>query len=300
VKLKDRDWLVRVNGVEFSGLDIEFNVKKSLRPEPNSCTLTVFGMHGDARAEIESLNIYDPKKVKGASKTATLGDLTQTKKSTSVSRAPKVGHIRVEIEAGYKEGRSLVFRGDLRRGISKYDGPEVRMEIEGEDGGRTILSSRINMSFPRGTRKFDVVQACAEAMGLGLGNFREVIPDLLTTYAHGVTVSGQASELLTGLLRAEKLSYSVQNGVLAFRRAGQGLQTRGLLINQDTGLVGRPERDATGALMVTTLMIPNVAPGQYIELDSKDFKGTYYIKAVETRGQSAGNDWYHICECYPG
>ncbi len=300
MKLKDRDWLVRVNGVEFSGLDIEFDVKKSLRPEPNTCSLTIYGMHEDARAAIASLNIYDPKKVKGASKTATIGDLTKTKQPTAVARAPKTGHIRVEIEAGYKEGRSLIFRGDLRRGISKYDGAEVRMQIEGEDGGRSVLSSRINMSFPGGTRKFDVVQACAEAMGLGLGNFREVIPGLTGTYSHGVVVQGQASDLLTGLLRASKLSYSVQNGVLAFRKAGQGLNTRGLLISQDTGLVCRPERDATGAVMITTLLIPNVAPGQYIYLESKDYKGTYYIKAVESKGQSAGNDWLHVCECYPG
>lgn len=300
MRLKDRDWLVRVNGVEFSGLDIEFTVKKSLRPEPNTCSLTVYGMSADTRAGVEALSLYDPKKVKGASKTAQLGDLTKTKASTVVGRAPKVGNIRVEIEAGYKEQKALIFRGDLRRGISKYDDAEVRFEIEGEDGGRSILSSRVNTSFPAGTRKLDVVKECAAAMGLGLGNLVEVVPDLLGTYSHGTTLSGQASELLTGLLRASKISYSVQNGVLAFRKAGQGLVSRGLLISQETGLVGRPERDASGAVMVTTLLIPNIAPGTYFQLDSKDHKGVYYVKAIESRGQSAGNDWYNVCECYPG
>lgn len=299
MELKERDWLVRVNGIQFSDLDIEFDVKKSLRPEPNACSLVVFGMNRDHRRQIEALNIYDPKKIKGANKTAKIGEV-QTKSQIGVGRAPKVGKIRVEIEAGYLEARSLIFRGDLRRGIVHYDGAEVRLEIEGEDGGRSFLQSRINMSFPPGTRQFDVVTQCALAMGLGLGNIREVHELLNGEYTHGTTVSGQASELLSGLLRRARLSYSIQNGVLAFRQNGKGLVTRGLLISQATGMVGRPERDAGGGLMVTTLLIPDVAPGAYVLLDAEDFSGTYFIKSVNSQGQTAGNDWYHVLELFPG
>lgn len=299
MELRQRDWLVRVAGFEFSGLDIEFDVKKSLRPEPNTCSLTVFGLSDASRRSVEQLNIYDPKKVKGASKTATIGEV-KTKLPTSVARAPKPGKIRVEIEAGYKEARSLIWRGDLRRGITHYDGPEIRLEIEGEDGGRTLLQSRVNQTFPPGTRVLDVVKECAGALGIGLGNIRAVESKLNGVYTHGTSISGQASELLAGILRRAGVNYSVQNGVLQFRELGKGLVTRGLLLNQHTGLIGRPERDATGAIMATTLLIPDVAPGAYVQLDSRDFKGTYFIKSVNSRGQSAGNDWYHVLELYPG
>ena len=59
------------------------------------------------------------------------------------------------------------------------------------------------------------------------------------------------------------------------------------------------ERDATGAVMVTTLLIPNVAPGQYFDLQSEDYRGAYFVKGVESKGSTFGNDWYHVCECWP-
>lgn len=299
MELKRRDWLVRVNGVEFTELDIEFAVKKSLRPEPNTCSLTVYGLHEDHRRAVEGLNLYDPKKIKGASKTAQLSEV-KLQKHIGVGRAPKKGNIRVELEAGYEGTRSLIFQGDLRRGITHYEGPEVKLELEGEDGGRSILSSRINHSFPPGSRQADVVRECASAMGVGLGNIVAIESSLKGTYSHGTAINGQASEILSGLLRRQGISYSVQNGVLAFRRAGEGLVTKGYLLQSGTGLVGHPERDAGGGLMVTTLILPDIAPGAYVQLNSRDFKGAYLVKAVEYRGQSAGNEWYAVLECFPG
>lgn len=299
MELRKRDWLVRVNGIEFKDLDCDFEVKKSLRPEPNSCSLTVFGLTREHRAAVEALNIYDPKKVKGANTNAKLKDV-KTKRNVGVSRAPKTGNIRVEIEAGYVGARSLIFRGDLRRGISKHDGPEISLEIEGEDGGRSVLASRINQSFPPGTRKVDVVKECAAALGLGLGNIRDVLPYLATTYSHGTSVNGPAADALRNILRTARITYSVQNGVLQFVQAGQGLRGRAVLASQATGLVGRPERDAGGGLMVTLLMLPDVSPGSYLQLDAEDYQGSYLIRSVETKGSSYGQDWYHVAECFPG
>jgi hypothetical protein len=73
----------------------------------------------------------------------------------------------------------------------------------------------------------------------------------------------------------------------------------GYLLNIDTGLVKSPVVDSAGGLMVTTLMIPDMAPGAYIQLDSQDHKGTYLVKSVETTGQTDGDDWHHELECFP-
>lgn len=303
-ELKDRAWKVVVGdattGVARSlvGLDVDFDIKKTLYPEPNSCSLTVFNMAPDFRRQLEQLNLYDPKKVKGANQNATVGDSVQ-KRSTSVSRAPKTGNIRVEIFAGYKDVTPLVFRGDLRRAISKHSGPEVATEIEGEDGGRSILSSRVTMSFPSNTELFEVVRNCADAMGVGLGNIREVREKLRAVYSHGTTLNGSADLQLKQALRRANLTYSVQDGVLHFHDPAQGQIVRGALVDEAHGLVLSPERDATGALIVTMLMIPEIHPGAYIQLKSKDYSGAYLIKAVNTKGSSYGNDWYHICECWP-
>ena len=294
--LRQRDYLCRVAGLEFSELDIEFEIKRSVRPEPNSCQLTVYNLSEASRKQIEELNLYDPKKVKGGAKKPS------AKRPVKQNvRAPKVGRIRVELEAGYKEaGRSLIFRGDLRRAITKHDGTTATTVIEGEDGGRSVLSSRINESFPPGTTREHVVRVCAEAMGVGVGNIRDVSALLQTKYSHGTVLSGQASAELKGVLRGAGVVYSIQNGVLVFRAAANGLDREAFVLNSDTGLVGSPELDASGALMVTSLLIPELVPESYIKLESKERQGVYRIIGVTYKGNLAGQDWYAVCECVPG
>jgi hypothetical protein len=288
-----RIWKVQIEDIVFDALDVEFEIKKSLRSEPNSCELLVYGLSEASRKSIESLNIYDPKRTKGEKRT------TRVKKTPG--RAPKTGKIRVEIHAGYEDtGLSLLFRGDLRRGVSKVDRPEVVFEIQGEDGGTAFLESRINESFPAGTHKVTVVRACAEALGLGLGNLRTVESALQGQYTHGTSASGPASSVLAGVLRGSRVTYSIQNGTLQFVQAGGGLSTIAIDLRQDTGLIGTPELDASGAVIAETLMIPDVAPGAYVQLTSKAFKGLYYVKEVVTKGDSSGGDWGHRLEMYPG
>jgi hypothetical protein len=303
-ELRDRRWKVKIQvdstgqAIEFEKLAIEFDCKKTLDPEPNTMQLSVLNLTPDHRRAIESMSLYDPKKVRGAQQPATVGESAQ-KRPTTVSRAPKVGRIRVELEAGYKAASSLIFRADMRRAISKREGPDVKLELEGEDGGTSILGSRITHSFPPGTERFVVVQELAEALGLGLGNIREVRDKLRFQYRYGTAVNGSAATQLEQVLRAAKLTYSVQNGVLAFHDPKARQETRGLLISAETGMIGSPERDATGALMVTTLLIPDVAPGAYIQLDSRDYSGSYKIRAVQSSGQSHGASWQHVLECWP-
>lgn len=294
-QLKQRDWKVRVAGLEFTDLDVDFEIKKSSRPEPNSCALTVYNLSEQSRRAIEELNLYDPKKVKGSKSPTAKRPVKQN------VRAPKVGRIRVEIEAGYKDsGRSLIFRGDLRRAITKHDGPDIVTSIEGEDGGRSVLSSRVNESFPPGTTREHVVRVCAEAMGVGLGNIRDVAHLLQTKYSHGTVLTGQASAELAGVLRGAGIVHSIQNGVLVFRTAAIGLNRTAIIVNSDTGLVGSPQLDTNGALLVTTLMIPELAPESYILLDSLETTGIFRVVSCTYKGQTSGQDWYIVSECVPG
>lgn len=282
-----RDWKLRVGGIDVTGLDFEAQVEKSLKPEPNKCSVSVYGLNQDTRRAIEALSIFDPKRARTRSR------------PTSV-RAPKTGKIRVELEAGYEGRRSLIFLGDLRRAITERDEAEVVTNIEGEDGGRSVLSSRVSQSFPPGTPVGAVVAACAEAMGVGLGNILEVMPQLTRVYSEGTVLDGNAADELKGVLRRAELTYSIQNGNLQFLRAGTGLPVEAFLITPETGLIGSPQRDATGLVLITTLLLPNIAPGAYVSLKSRDYSGTLRISRIEYSLSSFGTDWYAKCECLPG
>lgn len=301
-ELKQRIWRLVIGtsdttAVVVEQLDIEFKIKKTLRLEPNKAEVRVYNLHEDTRHAIERLNLYDPKKKPGKRGGATAGS-----KSAKQPRAPKVGRIRVELSAGYETtGLALLFRGDLRRAVSKQDGEDVVLEIEGEDGGRTVLSSRIRETFPAGTSLLQVVRACAEALGLGTGNLIEVQDELaLRSFSHGTTLYGSAADELKGVLRRAGIAYSIQNGVLQFRKAGpREVPTRAVLLNQDSGLIGSPEIDATGTVNAVSLLNPDITIGGYVQLQSRDFNQAYRVLSIEHVGQSAGNDWYHRLELAP-
>lgn len=300
MRLKQKRWKVSISlndnqQLTFTGLDVEFEIKRSMDPEPNSCQLTVFNLSPTHRAQIEAQSIYEPKRIKGAKK-----DPTKPK----TGRKVKSGRIFVSIEAGYEEGTSLVFRGSIRRAISTKEGETWKTVIEGEDGGHSMLAGRINEEFSAGTTKAQVVRACADAMGLGLGNFQTVVQYLQETYDFGTIVTGQPHEELSRICRGAKLSWSIQNGVLQFLPTKSlsdktGLTTVGFVLSKTTGMVNAPHKDCNGRVEVQTLMLPDVAPGSYVRLASQGYQGTYLVRDIETKGSSSGNDWGHTLSVVP-
>lgn len=297
-RLFQRDYVLRVQtsspgaddlaeAVAITGLDISFKVQKSLDPEPNKATIEILNLDPSRRAAIERLNTYDPKRAKG--QTRPKGNWSGTQ-----PRLPKSGKIRVELEAGYAGQRGLIFRGDLRRATTEKDGTTVRTVIDGEDGGRAILSSRIRETFSPGTSWYVAVRACLDALALGQGNLIEV-EDLLRSraFSHGTTLVGVASEQLSDLLRRAGVRWSVQNGAIRFERRDPE-SARGVVLNKDTGLVGSPARDDSGGVNVTSLLNPELSCGGFVtlEVQEEQYNGTYQIRDIEYIGDTAGGDWH--------
>lgn len=263
--------------VRFTDLDVSFDVEKSTLREPNKCGLTVYNLGPDHRAQLEQLNTY---------------------------RKTGPGRIRVVLEAGYQDpGPSLIFRGDLRNALSTQDPDRTWVtKIEGEDGGRAVLWSRVNRSFPAGTRVDTVVRACAEAMGVGVGNLDDVVQNLRlesggAVFTEGTVLSGRAPEELDGVLRSVGLTWSVQDGVLQLLQRGQALQSTAVRLSADTGLVGAPTRTPDGTVIARMLMLPDVYPGRQVWLDTDAVRGYFRVKKAKYTGDSAGDAWYIATEC---
>jgi hypothetical protein len=293
MELKNRKYRLTIDGLQFEGLNFTAQIKKSLRPEPNCAQITVYNLSPDHQRQIEALNLYDPKRVKGQKR--------DPKKAKVSSSTPKLGRIAVELEAGYETtGMHLLWRGDLRRAVTTSDGSTATTELEGEDGGRSVISSRVQQSFPAGTTRYAVVEACAAAMGLGLGNIVSVAHLLQQPYTSGTLLSGQASAELSGVLRRPGITYSIQNGVLQFLAAGQGLNTTAFYLDSNTGMVGSPELDSSGQVVVTCLLLPTIAPGGFVQLQSKKTSGVFRIQTVEYDLELAGQAWYARLGLTPG
>lgn len=297
-----RDWRVLVgvpyrdnsgvSGLDVTGLDCEWEIEKDLTAEPNKCSLKIFNLKPEYRHALESANIYDPKKPKKS----------QTSDKTVSHKQVKTGNIRVEIEAGYKDtGRSLLFRGDLRRALSSMQDDKTWVTtIEGEDGGRSVLSSRVCESFPAGTRRRTVVERCASALGLGLGNILQVEHLLAQTYSHGTVLDGPAARELAGVLRRAGIRYSIQDGALLFLETAKGRTRKAVKLDRASGLVGAPERDTNGLVLATSLLNPDLVVGGYVFLESKDIQGVFVVEKVTYDCSTHGTSWYAKLELRAG
>lgn len=274
-------WSLRVDDLKLDALNFKFAVEKDTKAEPNRLQLQVFNLSRDHVAQI-----------------------TKRAKSTGSTG------VNVQLSAGYVDDVHLIFDGDAREIFTTQNDSDRITTIAAHDGGRAFRESRINQAFAPGASVSSVIQACAKAMSIGIGNANDVatgssVDGLGPSFPNGITLSGKASDQLTRVARAAGLTWSVQNGVLQLLKGGQPLQTAAVRIASDTGMVGSPSVDMecsvagssksktkkAGLVNVRTLMVPGIYPGRKVVLDTEDFNGGYQVVASRYIGDTAGNEW---------
>lgn len=271
--LRDPYYALTLDTLKITGLTVEFDIEKSLKRTPNTAVVRVRNLSQEQRDHLSSL---------------------------SVAKKAGQGKIRCELVAGYQDEHGLIFRGDLRTATHTREGATWVTQIEGEDGGRSVLRSRVNQTFPAGTPVATVVLACAAALGVGPGNLPSLVATLATrggrSFTAGTVLSGQAGEELHHLLASCGYTYSVQNGALQVQKAGKPLLSVGALLSEATGLVESPSVNPDGTVSAKTLIIPNLYPGARCVLASAAVQGQYQIRSVKYTGNSFTADWYASLE----
>ena len=280
MRLYGRVWRLRVADFESRDIEFAFDIEKSLRREPNKASISIYNLSANHRAQLEQLNVY----------------------SRPGARNPGSGQgrIRVELEVGYGDSTFLLFRGDLRTAISERP-DEWTTKVEGEDGGRAVVWSRVNRSYQPNTPVFVPLRDCAEAMGVGIGNLSDYSDVTLeggsNVFTMGTVLSGPAPDELHGLCRSLGLTYSVQNGALQFLRRGQALQSTTVVLRSGSGLVGLPSRQPDGTITVKALIQPDLYPGRQVSIESDSVRGFYRIYKAKYAGDTSTADWYVTLEC---
>lgn len=264
MKLFRRAWRVQVGSLDASTLACKFKVQRTLAMgRAGHAEIVIFGLTPEHRREIIS--------------------------------APR-RRTFVELHAGYADGMSLLFRGDLRKAVQARDGTEWSVTVTAGDGEHAIRNARVSRSFAAGTTLSTVVRAIADAMGVGVGNaldaFRGAsLGAVGDTFPEGTLVHGLAAAELTRLCDSTRLTWSVQDGNLQVLPLGGALAREAIRLSADSGLVGAPEIVNRRTVNVKTLMIPGAVPGQQVVLDSAVISGVWRISEAEYVGDTHGSDW---------
>jgi len=273
--LFNRKWRVRLDTTVFEqptegeGLQIAFEVTKTLYGSPNHGSVTVFNLNREHRAE--------------------LARLRQRRR-----------RIRVELFAGYVTDPPLLFVGDLRGFDDAPGDTETQVTVEGDDGGRKITEQRVSLTFPTGTPVASVVHSLVRALDLGDGNLQEF--DATTRLGDHGTIQrpkvfhGSASKELTDFLKSVGYSWSIQNGAVQILKNGATLNRTGVRLNTSTGLVSASYVDRR-TVKVMSLLIPEVYPGRGVIVESQRVNGSFRVHSVKYSGDSFGGDWACEIEC---
>lgn len=254
-----------VGSHRLRGHHVTFRVKRTLRPEPNTCEITIANLSPDTRAAVAALE-----------------------------------DVRVRIRAGYGDELATIYDGELRDVSTTREGPTITTTIRSGDGERAYRRSRVNRSFAPGSSVEDVMREMATSMRVGIGNALSAVRDrglggLVEIFEQGTVASGRSADELTRTLDAADLEWSVQSGALQVLPRGAALQREALRLAPNSGLLGTPSVDAKGEVKFRAMMIPGIEPGVRVVIDSEFHRGTFRIEAAEYVGDTSGGDWAIEC-----
>jgi len=254
---------VQVDTILLDGLDLTFEITKSLSPKtPNKAELRVWNLNADHRKHLQELE-----------------------------------RVYVSVEAGYESGTSLLFRGDLRDVVSGRQGSDWVTSIT-SDSGRRARKQRLVRSFAPGSTVGNVLHTAASAMGVRLGNSAQRVVNAkiagtqATKFFNGYALAGAIDEELDRLARSCNLEWSIQDDELQFLDYGAPLAQLAVRLTRDTGLIGSPEPGNKGICEVRCLIIPDLYPGRRVQVDAEHVQGMFRVETTKHTGSTFANDWY--------
>lgn len=260
------------DGVALNGLRFEFSVRKTRSSAPNSVSVRVYNPASSSRA------------------------MASEKKAD------------VRIYGGYTSNPGLVTDANIVRALTKWEPPNVILEIEALEGIRVLREKTISISHNNRSTVRQVIDEIADQLEVDV---REIEFDVSQPLRGGFAHVGKPARALDDLVRRFKGSWSFQNKDLAFLPEEGYIESDDVpLITARSGMLFSPEafekqtssdadenEDTLTGWRVTSLMRPEIEPGDKIKVESRDVSGEYVVDEVEHKGDINSSEWYSVFTC---
>lgn len=262
---------LNVHGKVLQGLDFEFRVDRSLKPEANTADFSVFNLSPENRKFLQ---------------------------------AQKTGVI-VELHAGYANDAvlPLIYLGQLRDVTTVRDGADWTTQLTTGDGDKE-RKHPVAFSLGPGASFDAAVKKSLQAVGLSATNVTKSIAggkfgDASRQLIEGFTSFGFGGPELDKLLDSGGLEGSIQNGEIQIMPKGAALNKSAVTLDESSGLVGSPELGDKGEVKFRSLLNAEISPGRMVHIVSANVDGFFRVERAVYSGAIAGGDWYVDVEAKP-
>ena len=260
------------NAVEITDLRMKFQIERSVKPDPNACTLEIY-------------------------------NLSRTTRSLCKQKP-----LTVWLDAGYDNRLKQLFTGDCHFAFSRLDKPEWITKLQLRDGGAAYDSARHNVTYGAGIPVGKILADLAGKMDLSVdAGQAKVLAKYLNQQIPGARCyQGTVRDQLTQLLSPFGIQWSIQNSKLVLLR---DVDTTGFAfeISQRTGMIGSPEWSTPkndgkpNQIRVKCLLSPEIVAGSQIQIVSvaEGSSGSFRVQKVVHRGDTHGEEWVTEIEALP-
>ena len=208
---------------------------------------------------------------------------------------------KVILKTGYENiDQDIIYSGEVTSYERVYERTDIISVLSLGDGHEVLTGANINKSYKASMTIAsildDVVKEVKRAGVEIAGDVKKKIADIKATSKkvdNGYSVSGLLSNCLETLLKPFNKTFTIQNDVLKIIEIGQETATETpTLLTPSTGLIGSPTKTKDGLEFTALIQPGKFNPGQFVQIQSKNFNGTYKIIKSNFVGDTHDNDWY--------
>ena len=268
------------NTLRISALKVTFTSKKTKKSALNEYTVKVYNLNEDQLQWISSF------------------------RSEEVYTSMKIRYLGTDPEAA--PDYDTLFVGSIQSIDTRKEGQDRVTKLTIKDGYTNVKEAITSRSYPRGTSYKTVFEGLRTDLGLPKGTVQ--LPEGLKTPSPWA-YSGSTFEgfKVLGL----ELGYDtyINDSTINFVAQDEINLTTIRLYNATSGLIGdvTPFDNSSGSKQKNTkeqkvgirfkvLCNPVLKPNTLVQIESRDFTGTYKITKITHKGDTRGNDWYSECQ----
>lgn len=204
----------------------------------------------------------------------------------------------IELKAGYDGNNALVLVGTVSSAITTRDNADRLTELSVVDGMVELRDTTVSVSMNGSVGSKDVYKMIASKMGMSI-----VFASDLTfcNMPNGFSFAGKGKNALQKMAKANDHTWTIQNKVIQITWPGRAVNTKGYLLNSNTGLINTPKRitintgtDSETAVTgweVEYLLNGAIGINDIVRVESSTANGYYLVHKVTLDGDNMEGDW---------